>query len=90
MFIWVKVLKDYSTPTFDLEPFFMVKYTAKDKFQAVERYLNGKESSYDLAKSMGTDNKAILKWIKQKEFNAIEAFIKPYINYTLEFKMNYD
>lgn len=43
----------------------MVKYTAKDKFQAVERYLNGKESSYDLAKSMGTDNKAILKWIKQ-------------------------
>ncbi|CAM5217377.1 Uncharacterised protein [Lysinibacillus sphaericus] len=32
----------------------MVKYTAEDKLQAVEHYLNGKESSYDLAKSMGT------------------------------------
>ncbi|MFJ7923654.1 transposase [Lysinibacillus sp. NPDC096396] len=45
------------------------KYTAKDKLQAVERYLNGKESSYDIAKSMETDNKAILKWVKQYEYN---------------------
>ncbi|MGE7950126.1 IS3 family transposase [Lysinibacillus sp. NPDC093688] len=66
----------------------MVKYTAEDRLQAVERYLSGKESSYDLAKSMGTDNKAILKWVKQYEYNGVEAFIKPYTNYTLEFKMD--
>ncbi|KMY28284.1 transposase [Lysinibacillus xylanilyticus] len=64
------------------------KYTAKDKLQAVERYLNGKESSYDIAKSMETDNKAILKWVKQYEYNGVEAFIQPYTNYTLEFKMD--
>ncbi|MFJ7983398.1 transposase, partial [Lysinibacillus xylanilyticus] len=66
----------------------MAKYTAEDKLQAVERYLSGKESSHDLAKSIGTDNKAILKWVKQYEYNGVEAFIQPYTNYTLEFKMD--
>lgn len=36
---------------------------------------------------MGTDNKAILKWVKQYEYNGVEAFIQPYTNYTLTFKM---
>ena len=66
----------------------MVKYTAENKLQAVERYLNGNESANEIAKTLGTDNKAILKWVKQYEYNGVEAFIQPYTNYTLEFKMD--
>ncbi|MED4351914.1 transposase, partial [Schinkia azotoformans] len=33
----------------------MAKFTAEDKLQAVKRYLNGNESSYEIAKSLGTD-----------------------------------
>ena len=58
----------------------MAKFTAEDKLQAVKRYLNGNESSYEIAKSLGTDNKAILKWVKQYEYNGVEAFIKPCAN----------
>ncbi|MFF2175418.1 IS3 family transposase [Lysinibacillus sp. NPDC058147] len=62
----------------------MAKYTVEDKLQAVERYLNGNES----AKSLGTDHTAILKWVKQYEYNGVGAFIQPYTNYTLTFKMD--
>lgn len=60
----------------------MAKFTAEDKLQAVERYLNGNESSNEIAKSLRTDNKAILKWVKQYEYNGVEAFIKRYTNYS--------
>ncbi|MDN4493792.1 IS3 family transposase [Ureibacillus aquaedulcis] len=66
----------------------MVKFTAEDKVQAVNRYLNGNESSYDIAKSLGTNHKAILKWVKQYEYNGVEAFIKRYTNYTQQFKLD--
>ncbi|MGM7721342.1 transposase, partial [Metabacillus sp. Hm71] len=66
----------------------MAKFSAEDKLQAVQRYLNGNESSYELAKSLGTDNKAILKWVKQYEYNGVEAFVKLYTNYTQQFKLD--
>ncbi len=66
----------------------MVKFTAEDKLQAVKCYLNGNKSSNEIAKSIGTDNKAILKWAKQYEYNGDEAFIKPYTNYTRQFKLD--
>ncbi len=66
----------------------MVKYTAENKLQAVERYLSGNGSSYDIAKSLGTDNKAILKWVKQFEHNGVDAFIKRCTTYTQEFKID--
>ncbi|WP_375709233.1 transposase, partial [Sporosarcina sp. NCCP-2222] len=43
----------------------MAKFTAEDKLQAVNRYLNGRESSIEIAKSLETDHKAIFKWVKQ-------------------------
>ena len=43
----------------------MAKFTVEDKLQAVNRYLNGSESSLKIAKSLGTNHKAILKWVKQ-------------------------
>jgi transposase len=66
----------------------MAKFTAEDKLQAVKCYLNGNKSSNEIAKSMGTDHKALLKWVKQYEHNGDEAFIKPYTNYTQQFKLD--
>ncbi|MBS4177359.1 IS3 family transposase [Lederbergia citrea] len=66
----------------------MAKFTVEDKLQAVERYLNGSESSREIAKSLGTNHKAILKWVKQYEYNGVEAFIKPCTNYTQQFKLD--
>ena len=64
----------------------MAKFTAEEKLQAVKRYLNGNESSYEIAKSLGTDNKAIFKWVKQYEYNGVGAFTKSCTNYTQQFK----
>lgn len=64
----------------------MAKYTVEDKLQAVERYLN--ENANEIAKSLGTDNKAIFKCVKQYEYKGVEAFIQPYTNYTLAIKMD--
>lgn len=66
----------------------MAKFTAEDKVQAAFRYLNGNESSYEIAKSLGTNHKAILKWAKQYEYNGVDAFIKRYTNYTQQFKLD--
>jgi transposase len=66
----------------------MVKFTANIKSQAINRYLNGNESSNEIATSLGTDHKAILKWVKQYEHNSEEAFIKPYTNYSQQFKLD--
>lgn len=66
----------------------MAKYTSEEKLQAALRYLEGKESSHEIAKSIGTDNKTILKWAKQYEYNGVEAFIKRYTNYSAQFKLD--
>lgn len=49
----------------------MAKFTAGEKLQAALRYLDGKESSYQIARSMGTNYQAILKWVKQYETKEI-------------------
>lgn len=50
--------------------------------------INGKESYLSIAKSLGVDDKAIHKWVKQYEYNGVEAFIKSYTNYTPQFKLD--
>src|SRR5690606_35816157 len=66
----------------------MAKFTADEKLQAALRYLNGKESSYQIAKSMGTDHQAVLKWVKQYEYLGDNAFLKKYTNYSPQFKLD--
>ncbi|KOO48756.1 transposase [Viridibacillus arvi] len=66
----------------------MAKFTAEEKLNAVERALKGKESYMVIAKSIGVDDTAIHKWVKQYEHNGVEAFIKQYTNYTQQFKLN--
>ncbi|TSI04709.1 IS3 family transposase [Lysinibacillus sp. BW-2-10] len=66
----------------------MAKFTTEEKLQAALRYLNGNESSYEIAKSIGAEHKAILTWAKQYEYNGAEAFIKRYTNYSPQFKLD--
>ena len=67
---------------------FLAKYTSEEKLQAVLRYLKGNESSVEIAKSIGTDHTAILKWVKLYEYHGEEAFIKRYTNYSAQFKLD--
>ena len=66
----------------------MAKFTSEEKLQAALRYLKGTESSHEIAKSIGTDHKAILNWAKQYEYNGVEAFVKRYTNYSAQFKLD--
>lgn len=66
----------------------MAKFTAEEKLEAVNRYLSGGESYRAIGRSIGTDDKAIIKWVKQYEYNGIEAFIKPCTSYTTTFKLD--
>ena len=66
----------------------MAKYSAEEKLKAVLRYLEGKESSIEIARSIGTDHAAIIKWTKQYKYNGAEAFIKRYTNYSAQFKLD--
>ena len=66
----------------------MAKFSSEEKLQAALRYIKGNESSHEIAKSIGTDHKAILNWAKQFEYNGVEAFIKRYTNYSAQFKLD--
>ena len=66
----------------------MAKFTAEEKLQAVLRYLKGKESFREIAKSLGADDKIIRVWMKQYEYHGVEVFIKRYTNYSAQFKLD--
>ena len=66
----------------------MAKFTSEEKLRATLRYLNGKESSYEIARSIGTYSGTILKWVKQYEHRGAEAFVKRYTNYSAPFKLD--
>ena len=66
----------------------MAKFTSEEKLQAALRYLEGRESLNEIAKSMGVHSSGILKWVKQYEHNGVEAFIKRYTNYSAQFKLD--
>jgi len=63
------------------------KFTAEEKLQAVTCYLKGKQSYRDIGKSLGIDFRSIYKWVKQFEYNGVEAFVKPCTSYTQQFKL---
>ncbi|MER1959115.1 MAG: IS3 family transposase [Solibacillus sp.] len=66
----------------------MAKFTAEEKLQAALRYLEGKESYREIARSIGVDHNALPKWVKQYELQGINAFIKQYTNYSAQFKLD--
>ena len=54
----------------------MAKFTAEEKLQAVKRYLNGNESSSEIAKSWVLTIQLFITWMKQYEYHGVEAFDK--------------
>jgi len=66
---------------------FLSKYTAEEKLQAEQRYLNGNESYKEIGQSIGVNKKSIFIWVKQYEQNGLDAFIKRCTNYTQQFKL---
>ncbi len=62
--------------------FYIAKFSKEDKLKAVNRYLTGKESSYEIGRSLKVDKQSILKWVKQYEYNGEKASIKRYTSYT--------
>ena len=66
----------------------MAKMSAEEKLAAVQRYVNGKESSRKVAADIGVSHRYLLTWVKQYEHNGVEAFVKRYTNYTKQFKLD--
>ena len=63
----------------------MAKYSSEEKIQAALRYINGTESLYTIARSIGTDDKSILIWVRQYEYHGVKAFKKRYTNCFTQF-----
>ena len=66
----------------------MAKISAEEKLEAVQRYVNGKESSRTVAADIGVSHRYLLTWVKQYEYNGVEAFVRRYTNYTKAFKLD--
>lgn len=66
----------------------MAKIGPEDKLAAVQRYVNGKESSRTVAADFGISHRYLLSLVKQYEHNGVEAFVRRYTNYTKAFKLD--
>lgn len=66
----------------------MGKMSAEDKLAAVERYLNGKESSRTVAADFGISHRYLLTLTNQYRKNGVEVFVRRYTNYTKAFKLD--
>lgn len=68
--------------------FFMSKYTAEIKLNAVNRYLNGAESYKEIAESIGSTKSQVINWVKLFEAQGFKGFEKDYSAYSVQFKLN--
>ncbi|MHC1731932.1 MAG: transposase [Bacteroidales bacterium] len=64
------------------------KFDQEMKLEVVQEYLDGKASSYDLARKYRCDHKTVLHWVAQYESHGAEALRSTTKNqsYTSEFK----
>lgn len=54
----------------------MAKMSSEDKLAAVQRYVNGKESSRTFATNFGISHRYLLTLVKQYEHNGVETFVR--------------
>lgn len=66
----------------------MAKLTVEQRIQAVQRYVNGHESMSEIAKDIGVTIRIVSNMVRLYQKNGIEAFLKPYTNYSAEYKMS--
>ena len=65
--------------------FSMAKMSPEDKLAAVQRYLNGKESSRTVAADFVISHRYLLTLANQYRNNGVEVFVRRYTNYTKAF-----
>ncbi|WP_157764795.1 hypothetical protein [Solibacillus sp. R5-41] len=51
----------------------MAKISAEEKLAAVQRYVNGKESSRTVAADIGVSYRYLLTCVKQYKYNGVEG-----------------
>ncbi len=66
----------------------MAKYSFELKLEAVLSYLQGKESTRDVAKRFNISKTPLLTWIAHYRENGEEGLISSYTNYDIQFKMD--
>ena len=66
----------------------MAKMSSEDKLAAVQRYVNGNESSRTVAADFGVSHRYLLSLVKQYQHNGVEVFVRRYTNYTKAFKLD--
>jgi transposase len=66
----------------------MAKFSLDQKIVAAEEYLHGKGSYRSIGKALGTDHKAIQKWVALYKAHGTEGLILRYTNYSAAFKMD--
>jgi len=66
----------------------MARFTAEDKIATVERYLEGKESLQTIGASIGVTESIVRNWVNQYRHHGVQAFIKPYTSYSMQFKLD--
>lgn len=66
----------------------MGKFTAKEKIEAVQRYLTGTEGYRNLAIQLGVEPKTLHYWIKRFEYHGEKAFDNTYATYDKAFKID--
>ncbi|MEI4768479.1 IS3 family transposase [Psychrobacillus sp. FJAT-51614] len=66
----------------------MSKFTAEERIKIVLRFLNGHESISQIAQEVQVNKSIVSGWIRLYEQQGIEAFLKNYTSYSLQFKMD--
>lgn len=66
----------------------MAKFTAEERIQIVLRYVHGIESIKAIAKEAKVSLSIVSGWVRLYEQQGIEAFLKKYTSYSLQFKMD--
>ncbi|WP_156178288.1 IS3 family transposase [Bacillus sp. SA1-12] len=66
----------------------MAKFTTEEKIQIVLRYLKRNESINKVAEEVNVSPPILSGWIRLYEQFGLEAFIKSYTSYSVEFKLN--
>lgn len=66
----------------------MTKFSTEDKLAAVRRYLNGNESFAVISSSIGTAKSEVIKWVQHYQYHGVEAFMKSYTGYSVQFKLD--
>jgi transposase-like protein len=67
----------------------MTKFTPEQKLDAVQRYLEGKESYLTIANIFKTSDSLIRNWVMQYESHGVEIFLKKsYTSYSTQFKLD--